>query len=86
MCSLCLALRAHHIAGCPRDKNAAATTPMLLNAHAQSANRRGVDARADLPAAGPLPGGASTAAAVLLELAMDEKLLGRTFWGWRPFV
>jgi hypothetical protein len=39
-----------------------------------------------VPASGPLPGGAATAAAVLLELAMDEKLLGRTYVGWAPFA
>ena len=46
--------------------------------------RSGVDARADLPARGPLPGGASEAAAALLELAMDEKLLSRAYVGWAP--
>jgi hypothetical protein len=47
---------------------------------------RGTDARADVPAAGPLPGGAAAAAAVLLELAMDEKLLGRSYAGWAPYA
>jgi hypothetical protein len=45
-----------------------------------------VDARADLPASGPLPGGASSCAAVLLELAADEGLLARTYAGWQPYA
>jgi len=51
-----------------------------------NAPHRGVDARANQPSSGPLTGGASTAAALLLELAMDEKLLGRTWGGWMPFA
>ncbi|KIZ07907.1 DNA-dependent protein kinase catalytic subunit [Monoraphidium neglectum] len=61
-------------------------SPQWGNIEAAVKGRRGVDARADLPASGPLPGGASSCAAVLLELAADEGLLARTYAGWQPYA
>eukprot|EP00879_Flechtneria_rotunda_P006358 GHRR01006682.1.p1 GENE.GHRR01006682.1~~GHRR01006682.1.p1 ORF type:complete len:951 (+),score=449.54 GHRR01006682.1:412-3264(+) len=42
--------------------------------------------RQQLPQQGPVPGGPGNVARLLLELATDERILGRCWEGWRPFV
>jgi len=42
--------------------------------------------RRQMPLQGQLPLAAADVARVLLELATDEAILGRSYEGWRPFV